>query len=134
MAGLPHKLERSKIRKRQNRSDHKITSTQKRERIGIFSRINTTSIQIHKQPFQKDRQNEKTIKERCKLGVDAGDFEKLKEEIMEAPCLAHCDPKKDNFINTDACNTSFGATRWQKEGKVSRPTASFVKEKTPLMN
>ena len=33
------------------------------------------------------------------------DFEQLKKEITEAPCLAHFDPKKDNFITTDACNT-----------------------------
>ena len=33
------------------------------------------------------------------------DFEQLKKEITEAPCLAHSDPKKYNFITTDACNT-----------------------------
>ena len=47
------------------------------------------------------------------------DFEQLKKEIPETPCLAHFDPKKDNFITTDACNTGLGATLWQKENKHS---------------
>ena len=33
------------------------------------------------------------------------DFEKLEMKFTDAPCLAHFDPKKDNFITTDACNT-----------------------------
>ena len=36
------------------------------------------------------------------------DFEQLKKEITEAPCLAHFDPKKDNYVTTDACNTGLG--------------------------
>ena len=51
------------------------------------------------------------------------DFEKFKKETTEAPCLAQFDPKKNNFITADACNTSLGATLWQKEGKVFRPIA-----------
>ena len=51
------------------------------------------------------------------------DFEQLKKEITEAPCLAHFDPKKDNFITTDACNTGLGATLWQKEDENFRPIA-----------
>ena len=51
------------------------------------------------------------------------DFEQLKKEITEAPCLAHFDPKRDNYITTDACNTGLGATLWQKEGIVFRPIA-----------
>ena len=51
------------------------------------------------------------------------DFEKLKKESTEAPCLAHFDPKRDNYITTDACNTGLGATLWQKEGVVFRPVA-----------
>ena len=51
------------------------------------------------------------------------DFEKLKKEITEAPSLAHFDPKRDNYITTDACNTGLGATLWQKEGVVFRPVA-----------
>ena len=51
------------------------------------------------------------------------DFEDLKKEITEAPCLAHFDPKKDNYITTDACNTGLGATLWQKEGETFRPVA-----------
>ena len=51
------------------------------------------------------------------------DFEKLKNEITEAPYLAHFDPKIDNYITTHACNTGLGATLWQKEGVVFRPVA-----------
>ena len=47
----------------------------------------------------------------------------MKKEITEAPCLAHFDPKKDNFIITDACITGLGATLWQREGKIFRPVA-----------
>ena len=36
------------------------------------------------------------------------DFEKLKKEITEAPCLSHFDTKKDNYVTTDACNTGLG--------------------------
>ena len=43
------------------------------------------------------------------------DFEQLKKEITETPCLAHFDPKKDNFITTGACNTGLRATQWQKK-------------------
>ena len=50
-------------------------------------------------------------------------FEQLKKEITEAPCLVHFDPKKDNFITTDACNTRLGATLWQKENGAFRPVA-----------
>ena len=48
------------------------------------------------------------------------DFEKLKKEITEAPCLAHIDPQKENYITTDACNTGLGATLWQKDGEIFR--------------
>ena len=51
------------------------------------------------------------------------DFERLKKAITEAPCLAHFDPKRENYITTDACNTGLGATLWQKEGVVFRPIA-----------
>ena len=51
------------------------------------------------------------------------DFEQLKKEITETPCLAHFDPKKDNFITTDACNTGLGATLLQKENETFRPVA-----------
>ena len=51
------------------------------------------------------------------------DFKKLKKEIAEAQCLAHFDPKRDNYITTDACNTGLGATLWQKEGETFRPIA-----------
>ena len=48
------------------------------------------------------------------------DFGKLKQkkEITEALCLAHFDPKKDNYVTTDACKTCLGASLWQKEGEV----------------
>ena len=38
------------------------------------------------------------------------DFEQLKKEITEAPCLAQFDPRKDNYVTTDACNTGLGTT------------------------
>ena len=50
-------------------------------------------------------------------------FKKLKREITESPCLAHFDPKRDNYFTTDACNNGLGATLWQKEGDVFRPVA-----------
>ena len=46
------------------------------------------------------------------------DFENLKKEITESPCFAHFDPKKDNYVTTDACNTELGATLWQKEKNI----------------
>ena len=49
------------------------------------------------------------------------DFEELKKEITEAPCLAHFHPTKDNYITTDTCNTGLGATLWQKEGETLAP-------------
>ena len=52
-----------------------------------------------------------------------GDFANSKKEITESPCLAHFDPKKDNYVTTDACNTGLGATVWQKEGEIFRPIA-----------
>ena len=51
------------------------------------------------------------------------DFENIKKEITEPPCLAHFDPKKENYVTTDACNTGLGATLWQKEGEIFRPVA-----------
>ena len=50
------------------------------------------------------------------------DFKTLKKEITEAPCLAHFNPKRDNYIITDACNTGLGATLWQKS-ETFRPVA-----------
>ena len=52
------------------------------------------------------------------------DFEQVKKETTEAPCLAHFDPKKDNFITTDACNTGLGANLWQKENGAYSATNS----------
>ena len=37
--------------------------------------------------------------------------------------MAHFDPKKENYVTTDACNTALGATLWQKEGESFRPIA-----------
>ena len=47
----------------------------------------------------------------------------LKNEITEAPCVAHFDPKRDNYITTNSCFNGLGATLWQKEGEVFRPIA-----------
>ena len=67
----------------------------------------------------------KLLKKR-QMGMDTGDRRRLRKvikEITEAPCLAHFDPKRDNYITNDACNTGLGATLWQKEGEVFRPVA-----------
>ena len=61
-----------------------------------------------------------------------GDFAKLKKEITEASCLAHFDPKRDNYITTDACNTGLGATLLQKEGEIFRPVAFASKILTAI--
>ena len=55
------------------------------------------------------------------------DFENLKKEISESPCLAQFHPKKDNYVTTDACNTGLGATLWQKEGEIFRPVAFAIR-------
>ena len=60
------------------------------------------------------------------MGMDTGvrrRLRKVEKDITEAPCLAHFDPKRDNYITTDACNTGPGATLWQKEGEGFRPVA-----------
>ena len=60
------------------------------------------------------------------MGMDPRKRRRLRaveEEITEAPCLAHFDPKRDNYAATDACTTGLGATLWQKEGEVFRPIA-----------
>ena len=54
------------------------------------------------------------------------DFEFLKKEIPESPCLAHFDPKKENYVTTDACNTGLGATLWQKENNNTQPLLGLV--------
>ena len=64
MAGVSYKSEQSETCERQNRSNLKVTGPQNHERAELFSGINSTLIQIYKQPFQKDRQHEKTTKEK----------------------------------------------------------------------
>ena len=60
------------------------------------------------------------------------DFENLKKEITESPCLAHFDPKKDNYVKTDACNTGLEATLWQKEGEILGQSSSLV-DSSPIV-
>ena len=50
------------------------------------------------------------------------DFKRLKKEITEAPCLAHFDPKKDNYI-TPAHVIRGWSQHWQKKCEVFRPVA-----------
>ena len=38
------------------------------------------------------------------------DFKNLKIDITESPCLAYFDPKNNNYVTTDACNTGLEAT------------------------
>ena len=64
MALVLHEQERSEAYERQNRSDHTFTGTQEHERDERVSGINSTLIQIFEKIFPKDRQNEKSTKER----------------------------------------------------------------------
>ena len=48
---------------------------------------------------------------------------KISRIWTKTPCLAHFDPKMNNYVTTDACNIGLGATLWQKEGEVFRPIA-----------
>ena len=69
-----------------------------------------------RRPLKKD------VKGECTKEI-YDEFDQLKEENTEAPYLAHFDPKQDNYITTDACNTGLGATLWQKEGETFRPVS-----------
>ena len=126
MARLQHKAERSKADKRQNGSNNETGSPEKCKRNEIFSGLDPTLIQICKQPVQENRQNAEIVEERLQVEMDNRNkwrLRKIKKEITEAPCLAHFDPKKDNYVTTDACNTGLGATLLQKEGEVFRAIA-----------
>ena len=70
MAGLSHKVKWRKTDKSQNRSDYKTGSNKERKRTKIISGLNRTSLQNHYQLIQEERQNEKTIEERNKMGMD----------------------------------------------------------------
>ena len=53
--------------------------------------------------FKKTDRMRKLLKKDVKWELKKeinNDFEQLKKEITETPCLAHFDPKKDNFIKT----------------------------------
>ena len=72
------------MRDKTKASHHKITIPQKNKRAGILFEINPTFMQTNKQFFQENGKNEKTIKERHSLGVDAGNkqrFREIKERI-----------------------------------------------------
>ena len=64
---------------RDKTGSHKITGPQKHRRAEINPGINSTLIQTYNQPFEKDGQNEKTTKERCKSRVDNGDKQRLRK-------------------------------------------------------
>ena len=80
MAGLSHKPQRRETDKRQNRSDYKTGSTKERKRAKIISELNSTSLQVHKQPIKEDRQNEKTFEGRNKMGMD----DRNKQRFLES--------------------------------------------------
>ena len=115
MARLLHKPERSKANKRRNRSKNKFGRPEKCEGAKIISGLDSTPVQVHKQHIQDSKWKWTTE-------ID-DDFEKLKKEILGAPCLTHFNPKKDNYVTIDACNINLRATLWQKEGEVFRPIA-----------
>ena len=102
-----------------NRSNNIIGRPEKCEGAKVISVLDSTPVQVHKQPVQKNRQMQKLLKKDSKwewtTEID-DDFEKLKKEITEAPCLAHFDPKKDNYVTTDACNTGLGGHIVAKRG------------------
>ena len=54
------------------------------------------------------------------------DFENLKKEITESPCLVHFDPKKDYYVTTDTCNTGLGQHSGKKKEKYSDQLHSLV--------
>ena len=68
------------------------------------------------------------------------DFKNLKKGITESPCLAHFDPKKENYVTTDASTRDSERHCGRKRGKSLDPFRSLVdssrivREKTPLMN
>ena len=43
------------------------------------------------------------------------DFEKIKQMLIEGPCLAHYAKDKENIVTTDASTTGLGKTLWQKQ-------------------
>ena len=70
MAWLPHKPERSKANKRQNRSNNQIGRPEKCEGAKVISGLDSTSVQVIKQPLHEDRQNAQTAEERFQMGMD----------------------------------------------------------------
>ena len=65
----------------------------------------------------------------CVFSIIGGDFTghyRFKKGFYGLSYIAtvfHFDPKKENYVTTDACNTGLGATLWQKEGEIFRPVA-----------
>ena len=126
MARLVHELERSKANKRQNRSNNKIGRPEKFEGAKIISGSNQHVSKFINNLSKKTDRMRNLLKKGSKWEwtTEIDDYlEKLKKEITEAPCLGHFDPKKDNYLTTDACTTALGATMWQKEGEVFRHIA-----------
>ncbi len=58
-------------------------------------------------------------------------FDKLKELIAKAPCLAIADPKREFIIHTDASGYATGAVLMQKYDQGLRPVAFLSKKMLP---
>ena len=113
MAQLPHKPERSKADERQNWSNNEIGSP----RFETISGLDPTPIQIREQSVQENRQDAENVEERLQVGMDSRNKRRLRKIEKKGNHRSTVfDPKKDNYVTTDACNTGLGATLWQKKG------------------
>ena len=123
MVGLPHKPERGKTNKRQDGSSNEIERPKElKSFLGSIQHLSKFKNNLSKKTDRMRQLLKKETRWEWTPEID-GDFENLKKEITESPCLAHFDPKKGNYVTTDACNTGHGATLWQREGEIFRPIA-----------
>ena len=120
MAGILHQPKRRQTNWRQNGGDNQTASTE--TFLGSKRHLSNFINNLTKKTNRMRKLSRRDTKWDWTSEIDE-DFEKLKKEITEAPCLAHIDPKRDNYITTDTCNTGLGATLWQKERVVFRPVA-----------
>ena len=70
MAQLLQKQERSKANKRQNRSKNIIGLPENGEGAKVISGLDSTPVQVHKQPIQGNRQDAEIVEERFQVGMD----------------------------------------------------------------
>ena len=120
MARLPHKSERSETRERQIRSEQKLQAPKNTKELMFFlgspQHLSKFVNNLSKRADRMTRLLKKGVNWECTPEKDE-DFKKLKKEITEAPCSAHFDPKRDNFITTDACITGLGQLAGKKKAR-----------------